>query len=81
MKLQAVKQSFLRSMKPNNDWEILSKNMRIIFKDTFIHKLENQLDFIAKNNPANARKFKDELYYLSAHPLADFSENRQTALT
>jgi plasmid stabilization system protein ParE len=38
--------------------------MRIIFKDTFIYRLENQLDFIAQNNPANSRKFKNELFNL-----------------
>jgi hypothetical protein len=38
--------------------------MKIIFKDTFIHRLENQLDFIAQNNPANSRKFKNELFNL-----------------
>jgi plasmid stabilization system protein ParE len=35
--------------------------MKIIFKDTFIIRLENQLDFIAQDNVANARKFKNEL--------------------
>ena len=38
--------------------------MRIIFKDTFIYRLENQLEFIAINNPANSRKFKNELFNL-----------------
>jgi len=38
--------------------------MKIIFKDTFIYRLENQLEFIAGNNPANARKFKNELFNL-----------------
>ena len=38
--------------------------MKIIFKDTFIYRLENQLEFIARNNPANARKFKNELFSL-----------------
>jgi plasmid stabilization system protein ParE len=38
--------------------------MRIIFKDTFIFRLENQLEFIARNNPANSRKFKNELFSL-----------------
>ena len=36
--------------------------MKIIFKDTFIFRLENQLEFIATNNPANSRKFKNELF-------------------
>ena len=35
--------------------------MKILFKDSFLFRLENQLDFIAKNNPSNARKFKNEL--------------------
>jgi hypothetical protein len=26
--------------------------MKIIFKETFIHRLENQIEFIAQNNPA-----------------------------
>ena len=38
--------------------------MRIIFKDTFINRLEKQLDFIAQNNPANSRKFKNDLFNL-----------------
>lgn len=35
--------------------------MKIIFKDTFVNRLEKQLDFIALNNPANARRFKNDL--------------------
>lgn len=35
--------------------------MKIIFKDTFVSRLEKQLDFIALNNPANARRFKNDL--------------------
>jgi plasmid stabilization system protein ParE len=38
--------------------------MRIVFKDTFMDRLENQLDFIAQNNPANSRKLKNELLSL-----------------
>ena len=38
--------------------------MKIIFKDTFIYRLESQLEFIARNNPANSRKIKDELFNL-----------------
>lgn len=38
--------------------------MKIVFKDTFIRRLENQINFIAQNNPANARKFKNELLSL-----------------
>ncbi|OFX61426.1 MAG: hypothetical protein A2066_00550 [Bacteroidetes bacterium GWB2_41_8] len=38
--------------------------MKIVFKDTFVSRLENQIDFIAQNNPINARKFKNELFNL-----------------
>jgi plasmid stabilization system protein ParE len=38
--------------------------MKIIFKDTFVNRLENQLDYIALNSPANARKFKNDLIKL-----------------
>lgn len=38
--------------------------MKIIFKETFINRLENQIEFIAQNNPANARKFKNQLFNL-----------------
>ena len=38
--------------------------MKIIFKDTFIIRLENQLDSISLNNPANSRKIKNELFNL-----------------
>lgn len=35
--------------------------MKIIFKDSFIKRLENQIDFISKDSPTRARKFKNEL--------------------
>ncbi len=35
--------------------------MKIIFKDTFVSKLENQVDYIAEDSPARARKFKADL--------------------
>lgn len=38
--------------------------MRIIFKDTFVNRLENQLEYIAHDNPVNARKFKNDLIKL-----------------
>lgn len=40
---------------------MLSKNMKILFKDTFIYRLEKQLDYISMDSPRNARKFKAEL--------------------
>lgn len=35
--------------------------MKIIFKDTFVFKLENQIEYIAKDSPSRARKFKADL--------------------
>jgi len=53
--------------------------MRIIFKDTFINRLENQLDFIAQNNPANSRKFKNDLFNLiKAIPLNPRKHRKST---
>ena len=51
-------------MKPNSNWKPVSKGMKIIFKDTFINRLGNQLDFIARDNSTNSRKFKNELLKL-----------------
>jgi len=35
--------------------------MRIVIKDSFLHKLESQVDFIAKDSPKRASQFKNEL--------------------
>jgi plasmid stabilization system protein ParE len=35
--------------------------MKIDLKESFLKRLGNQIDFIAKNNPQNARKFKNNL--------------------
>ena len=35
--------------------------MKILFKDTFVSRLERQLIFISQDNPGNARKFKNAL--------------------
>lgn len=35
--------------------------MKIVFKDTFISRLENQIEFIAQDSPSRARKFKSDL--------------------
>lgn len=35
--------------------------MKVIYKDTFVNRLENQLDFIAKDNPNAAKKFQRDL--------------------
>jgi plasmid stabilization system protein ParE len=35
--------------------------MKIDIKESFMHKLEAQVDFIAKDSPQSARKFKNEL--------------------
>jgi len=38
--------------------------MRILFKDTFVYRLEKQLDYISIDSPANARRFKNDLLKL-----------------
>ena len=35
--------------------------MKIAFKDSFLNRLENQIDYIAQDSPARARKFKNDL--------------------
>lgn len=35
--------------------------MKVVYKESFIVKLEDQVDYIAKDSPARARKFKSEL--------------------
>ncbi|MEI6050712.1 MAG: type II toxin-antitoxin system RelE/ParE family toxin [Bacteroidota bacterium] len=35
--------------------------MKIVFKDTFIIRLENQIEYIALDSPKRARKFKTDL--------------------
>jgi len=35
--------------------------MKIVYKDNFVKRLENQLDYIAKDKTSAARKFKLEL--------------------
>jgi plasmid stabilization system protein ParE len=35
--------------------------MKIIFKESFIRRLENQVEYIAPDSPVQARKFKTEL--------------------
>ena len=36
--------------------------MKIVFKDTFINRLENQLDYISLDSPKRARKFQSDLF-------------------
>jgi plasmid stabilization system protein ParE len=35
--------------------------MKIILKESFVERLENQVEYIAIDSPARARKFKNEL--------------------
>ena len=37
--------------------------MKIVFKDTFITRLENQLNYISLDSPKRARKFNLELFH------------------
>jgi plasmid stabilization system protein ParE len=35
--------------------------MKIVFKDTFLNRLEYQIDYISLDSPTRARKFKNDL--------------------
>lgn len=35
--------------------------MKIVYKDTFVNRLEKQLKYISKNNPTSAKKLKAEI--------------------
>jgi plasmid stabilization system protein ParE len=35
--------------------------MKIVFKDTFLNRLANQIDFIAEDSPNRAKNFKNQL--------------------
>jgi plasmid stabilization system protein ParE len=37
--------------------------MKILLKDTFLNRLDNQTDFIAIDSPKSARKFKKEILH------------------
>lgn len=49
-------------MKQNPDLRVLSKNMKIVFKETFQNRLENQIEYISQDSPLRARKFKSDLF-------------------
>jgi plasmid stabilization system protein ParE len=36
--------------------------MKVIYKKSFVKRLERQVEYIAVNNPQNALKFKNELF-------------------
>ena len=36
--------------------------MKVIFKESFINRLENQVEYIARDSPSRARKFNKELF-------------------
>ena len=35
--------------------------MKIVFKDTFLHRLENQIEYISLDSPTRAKNFKNNL--------------------
>jgi plasmid stabilization system protein ParE len=35
--------------------------MKILFKETFLKRLENQIEYISSDSPERARKFKNDL--------------------
>jgi plasmid stabilization system protein ParE len=49
-------------MKQNPDLKVLFKSMKIVFKATFLNRLENQIEYISKDSPSLARKFKSDLF-------------------
>ncbi len=38
-----------------------SKIVKILFKDSFVNRLTRQIDFIAKDSPVRAKRFKNQL--------------------
>ncbi len=38
-----------------------SPSIEIVFKDTFLNRLANQIDFIAEDSPTRAKKFRNQL--------------------
>jgi plasmid stabilization system protein ParE len=49
-------------MRRSNGLKISSKNMKIVFKDTFLNRLESQIEYISLDSPTRARKFKSDLF-------------------
>jgi plasmid stabilization system protein ParE len=49
-------------MRQSNVLKISSRSMKVIFKDTFLHRLESQIEFISLDSPARSRKFKTDLF-------------------
>lgn len=45
----------------NKNWIMSSPNIKIVFKETFLTRLSRQVDYIAKDSPARATKFKNKL--------------------
>jgi len=41
--------------------KISSKSMKVVFKETFLNRLESQIEYISLDSPARARKFKSDL--------------------
>jgi plasmid stabilization system protein ParE len=47
----------------SNGLRTSSANMKIVFKDTFVTRLESQIEYISLDSPVRARKFKTELFH------------------
>ena len=52
--------------------------MKILFKDTFVIRLEKQVDYIALDNPVNARRFKNDLLKMIIEIPANPLKNRKS---
>lgn len=48
-------------MRLKNDLKTLSRIVKILFKDTFIVRLEKQIDYISLDSIKQARRFKSEI--------------------
>jgi len=56
--------------------------MKVVYKDAFIAKLEDQVDYIAKDSPSRARKFKSDLIsHLKRIPKIPINIDNQYILT
>lgn len=59
--------------------------MKIVYKESFSIRLENQIKFIKQDNPTAAQRFKKELIAkiktIPSNPIQEFSENQFISIT
>ena len=49
-------------MRLNNALKISLRSMKVVFKESFLYRLESQIEFISQDSPVRARKFKADLF-------------------